>query len=281
MDTSIEQMSQDLAMAAYAQKTQERYLSTVRRLVRQFGRPLADLTREEIREFVNSIVTAERSGSWKRMEIAAVVFLCRKTLGRPEQVSFVSWPKSYSRLPDVLSLDEVHALIRAIEDPRYQAIAMVLYGGGLRLSEALALEVSDIDGSRAVLRVRHGKGDKAREVKLSPRLYDWLRQYWLRERPPKPFLFASRWTGRPPHNGTVREAIAYAARQAGIKKRVTPHVLRHCYATHLLEAGTDVRVVQALLGHSSIHTTARYARVTEKIVRDTPSPLDLLPHKRR
>jgi site-specific recombinase XerD len=175
----------------------------------------------------------------------------------------------------------VHALLRAIERPRYQAVAMVLYGAGLRLSEALTLEVSDIDGARSVLRVRNGKGGKPREVRLSPKLYAWLRDYWARHRPPQPYLFASRSTGKPPHKATIREVLALACEEAGIKKHVTPHVLRHSFATHLLEAGTDVRVVQALLGHTSIHTTARYARVTEKIVRDTPSPLDLLPHKRR
>lgn len=274
-------MRQDLALAEYAQRTQDRYLGTVRRLSARFGRPIVDVTREQVRGFVTEIVTADRSASWKRMELAAVVFLWRKTLGRPEQVSFVSWPTSHQRLPEILSLEEVHALFRAIEHPRYQTMAMVIYGGGLRLSEALALEVGDIDGSRGVLRIRHGKGDKAREVKLSPSLYSWLRKYWQRERPPKPYVFASRITGKPPHKETVRDAIALAAKSAGIRKHVTPHVLRHCFATHLLEAGTDVRVVQALLGHSSVYTTARYARVTEKIVRATPSPLDLLPQKRR
>ena len=281
MDKSIEEMRQDLALAGYAQDTQKRYLNTVTRLSVRFKKPMAELTRDELRDFVSSTIAMDRSGSWKRMELAAVVFLWRKTLGRPERVSFVSWPSSPQRLPTVLSLQEVDALLRAIEHPRYQALAMVLYGGGLRLSEALALEVSDIDGARSVLRVRHGKGDRAREVKLSKSLYSWLRSYWAREQPPKPYLFASRLTGRPPNKETVRDAFAQAAEQAGIKKHVTPHVLRHCFATHLLEAGTDVRVVQGLLGHASIYTTARYARVTEKIVRATPSPLDLLPQKRR
>jgi site-specific recombinase XerD len=157
---------------------------------------------------------------------------------------------------------------------------MVLYGAGLRISEALALEVSDIDGARGVIRVRHGKGNKAREAKLSPALYAWLRQYWARERPPQPYLFASRKTGKPPQADTIRAALADAAKKAWIGKRVTPHVLRHSFATHLLEHGTDVRVVGALLGHAQITTTARYAKVTEKLVRQTPSPLDLLPQPR-
>jgi site-specific recombinase XerD len=196
-------------------------------------------------------------------------------------VSFLSYPKKYSPLPTILSLGEVDALIRAIEHPCYQAIAMVMYGAGLRISEALALEVSDIDGKRGVIRVRHGKGDKAREAKLSRMLYEWLRQYWDRERPSQPYLFASRRTGKPPHPEAVRKALAQAAKEAGIKKPTKPHTLRHSFATHLLEAGTDVRVVGALLGHASLLSTARYARVTEKLVRETPSPLDLLPQKRR
>jgi integrase/recombinase XerD len=157
---------------------------------------------------------------------------------------------------------------------------MVLYGAGLRISEALALQVTDIDASRGVILVRHGKGNKAREAKLSPTLYQWLRQYWARQRPPLPYLFASRKTGKPPMSETIRAALAHAAKQAWIAKRVTPHVLRHSFATHLLEQGTDVRVVGSLLGHASLQTTARYAKVTEKLVRQTPSPLDLLPQAR-
>jgi site-specific recombinase XerD len=122
--------------------------------------------------------------------------------------------------------------------------------------------------------------NKAREAKLSPTLYAWLRQYWDRERPPLPYLFASGKTGKRACAESVRAALADAAKQAWIKKRVTPHVLRHSFATHLLEQGTDVRVVGALLGHASLTSTARYGRVTEKLVRQTPSPLDLLPHKR-
>ena len=158
---------------------------------------------------------------------------------------------------------------------------MVLYGAGLRIAEALALEVTDIDGARHVIHVRHGKGDKARESKLSETLLMWLRAYWFRERPPMPYLFASQKTGRPPSAIAMRAALRKAAKTAGIKKHISPHVLRHCFATHLLEQGTDIRVVQALLGHESIRSTAHYTRVTEKLVRETPSPLDLLPQKRR
>jgi integrase/recombinase XerD len=185
-----------------------------------------------------------------------------------------------SALPVVLSKSEVHGLLNAIRRPRYQAMAMVMYGAGLRVAEVRQLKVDDVDGVRGVLRVIDGKGGKSREAKLSPTLYQWLRSYWLRTRPPLPYLFADA-QGRLPTQSTLRKALAKAAQQAWIKKHVTAHVLRHSFATHLLEEGTDIRVIGALMGHSSIQTTARYARVTEKLVRETPSPLDLLPQPRR
>jgi integrase/recombinase XerD len=280
MDNSIAQMKQDLALAAYAKSTQSTYLATVHHLSERFGRPVADLTRDELRTYVEELIGRNKSSSWLTTQLAAIRFLYRKTLGQPDAISFVSYPKKRSKLPVILSLEEIRALLNAIQHPTYQAIAMVMYGAGLRISEVLALEVTDIDAARGVIRIRHGKGGKAREAKLSPFLYEWLRQYWARVRPPKPYLFASHKTGKPPIMATVRKAITLAVKQAWISKHVTPHVLRHSFATHLLEQGTDVRVVGALLGHASLQSTARYARVTEKLVRETPSPLDLLPQRR-
>jgi integrase/recombinase XerD len=280
MDKSIKQLGQDLALARYAKSTCIKYLRTAEHLANRFGRPLAELTREELRKYVEEVTARGKSVSWVCNRISALSFLYRKTLGQPELVSFLSYPRQRRPLPTVLSMAEVGSLLGAIRVARYQAIAMVLYGAGLRISEALALEVSDIDGARGVIRVHHGKGDKAREAKLSQTLYTWLRQYWARERPPQPYLFASRKTRKPPLATTVCAALADAAKQAWIAKRVTPHVLRHSFATHLLEQGTDVRVVGALLGHASLQSTAHYARVTEKLVRQTPSPLDLLPQRR-
>lgn len=281
MDKSIVQMKRDLALAEYAESTRRTYLGTVKQFAARFEHPIAEVTRDDVRTFVDELVARGQSASRLKQHLAALTFLYRKTLGRLEFVSFISYPKQYSALPTILSLEEIHALLCAIQNLRYLAIVMVMYGAGLRISEALLLQVTDIDGARGVIRVRHGKGNKAREAKLSTWLYQWLRQYWARVRPPKPYLFASPVTGKPPTAQTVRLAIACAIEEAGIKKHVTPHVLRHSFATHLLEEGTDIRVVGALLGHESIRTTARYARVTEKLVRQTPSPLDLLPQNRR
>jgi integrase/recombinase XerD len=281
MDRSIEQMEQDLTLGRYSKKTKSAYLWAIKDLLPRFEQPVDKLTRDDLRTYVDAILSAGRSPSWVRIKLAALKFLYGKTLGRPDLVSFVKLPKKYSKLPCILSLEEVDALLREIYDLRYQAIAMVMYGAGLRISEASPLKVTEIDGPRGVILVHHGKGNKAREAKLSKGLYQWLRQYWARERPPLPYLFASKKTQKPPTQQTIRKAIADAAKRAGIKKHVTPHVLRHSFATHLLEEGTDIRVVGVLLGHASIQSTARYARVTEKLVRNAPSPLDLLPRNRR
>jgi integrase/recombinase XerD len=281
VDKSIEQMGRDLAFAEYSKSTRKQYLKTAEDLAVHFQRPVAELGREDLREYVERLRAQGRSASWLKMKLAALVFLFSKTLGRPTDVSFIVWPRQYSPLPTVLGQGEMGAVLEALRHPVYLAIAMVLYGAGLRIEEALALEVSDIDGERGVLRVRHGKGNRAREVRLSPALYQWLRRYWDRQRPPRPYLFASPRTGRPPTQDAVRRALALAAEQAGITKPVTPHVLRHSYATHLLDAGTDVRIIQALLGHRSVQTTMRYTRVSTALVQKVPSPLELLPSRGR
>ena len=278
-NNEIESMARDLAMKGYTERTQKDYLARAKHLSDHFGRPARELSREELRQYVEEALLApERGTTWKTKQLCALLFLYRKTLGLPDQVSFISLPRQRSVLPAVLSNHQVSVLLNTIKNSRYQAIAMVMYGCGLRVDEAITLEVHDIDGARGVIRVRKGKGKKQREVNLSPSLYQWLRDYWRRERPRAPYLFASR-AGKLPSQRTVRKALAKAATEAGIKKHVTSHVLRHSYATHLLEQGTDIRVVSALLGHASIKTTARYARVTRKTVRQTPSPVDLLPHK--
>ena len=279
MDKSIEQMGQDLAFGPYVKGTRESYIRSAKALAAHFDRPVAELGRDELRDYVEHLRARGRSVSWLKMKLGAIVFLYAKTLGRAEDVSFVLWPKQHSPLPVVLSQQEVARFLEALEHPVYRAVAVVLYGAGLRIAEALSLELRDIDGSRGVLHVRHGKGDRAREARLSPKLLQYLRGYWAMERPPRPYLFASRHTGRPPTKQAVCHAFALAQEQAGITKRVRPHVLRHCYATHLLEAGTDIRVIQALLGHRSLQTTMRYTHVSTALMQKVPSPIELLPSR--
>jgi site-specific recombinase XerD len=280
MDHTIVQLGQDLARAGYTETTRSEYVKCAEGFAAFVGGPIAKATREQVRQYVDSLSGRGLSATMERRTLCALLFVFRRTLGKPEFVSFIKLRRRYSKLPVVLSLKEVHSLLNAIEHRRYQAVAMVMYGTGMRVAEAIRLTVRDIDAERGVIQVVRGKGGKPRQVQLSESLYQWLRQYWDRERPPAPYLFANQ-QGKLPSNNTMQKVLRLAAEQAGIKKHVTPHVLRHCFATHLLEEGTDVRVVSALLGHASISTTARYTHVTRKIVRQTPSPLDLLPQPRR
>jgi integrase/recombinase XerD len=279
MDQSILRMKQDLALAGYAKGTCSRYLYEIGRLSKRFGRQLDTLTRDEIRTHTEEVI-AQTESSYRNVRLAAIKFLYVRTLGQPEMVSFISLGKPKSTLPETLNLDEMQRLFWAIDDDRYRMLARVMYGSGLRISEAIGIQVTDIDGPRGVLRVRNGKGNKEREAKLPSSLYLELRQYWARHRPPLPYVFASA-RGALPSQKQIRLAFRDAAELAGINKRVTPHVLRHCFATHLLEHGANIRVVGALLGHASPSSTYRYARVTTKIVRNTASPLDLLSKERQ
>lgn len=276
MSRTIKLLEQDLARAGYVEDTRRSYLATARGLEEHVGKPISRIRREELRGYVDAVMALPLSAGSKRQRLHGLLFLYRRTLGKPEMVSFIKLPRYRSKLPTVLSKGEVKRLLDGIRDTRYQALAMVMYGTGLRISEALTLEVTDIDAPRSVIRVRHGKGNKEREAKLSPVLYHWLRTYWANTRPPLPHLFANP-RGLLPTRCMVGRALAKAAKEVGIRKPVAPHVLRHSFATHLLEERADIRVVSALLGHASIRTTARYTRVTEKLVRQTPSPLELLP----
>lgn len=222
VDNTVQQLDQDLALAGYAESTRQDYIKVAQELTRFAGKPIISIDREDLRRFVSSVMARPVGISTKTNILCGLLFLYRRTLGRSELVSFIKLPKRHSPMPDVLSRDEVHAVLAAIRNPRWQAMAMVMYGAGLRIAEARALTVSDIDGVRNVIRVRHGKGNRAREAKLSPVLYDWLRQYWAHVRPPLPYLFAN-YLGRLPSFATVRKALKRAAEEASVKKRVTPH----------------------------------------------------------
>ena len=183
METTIENLKRDLALRAYAESTQKRYVSHAQKLMARFERPAAEITQDELRTYVSELRAGHKS--WSRLveALCALLFLYRKTVGSPELVSFISLPKKYSPLPTVLSVREVHAVLNHIKHPRYRMLAMVMYGCGLRISEAIALQCRDVDGSRGVLYIRHGKGNIAREAKLSSELYLMLREYWARIRP--------------------------------------------------------------------------------------------------
>ena len=266
-------MVADLRIRNYAPATQDMYIRRVQAMAEHFGRCPADLGREEVRDYLRLLSEQGASRSTFAQVVGALRFLYGITLDRPERVPDLPYPRETRRHPVVLSPEEVVRLLNAMPNLKHRTVAMVLYGTGLRISEALALELRDIDSDRGVITVRHGKGDRDRQVPLSEVLLAALRTYW-RAYHPDPFLFAGKDGKAPMGKGTIQKAIRTARVRADLAKPVTPHVLRHSYATHLLEAGTDLRVIQILLGHGSLKTTQRYLHVATERVRSTVSPLD-------
>jgi site-specific recombinase XerD len=207
--------------------------------------------------------------------IAAISFLYRNVLRNPEAVEDLPYPRVPKTLPDVPSREEVRQLLGAVRSIIHRTILMVAYGAGLRISEALRLQVQDIDSKRMVIHIRGAKQAKDRFVLLSPQVLAVLRHYWVETKPRGPILFPSR-SGRPVHIDVIRRVLKATLREVSFNKRVTLHSFRHGFATHLLEDGADIRVIQALLGHSTIQTTAHYTRVSTRNFRRVVSPLDRL-----
>ena len=269
-------MQGDLRVRNYAERTQAIYIRRVAEMAMHFGRSPDTLGREEIRGYLRYL-KEERdvSRSAFKQTVGALRFLYRVTLDRPELLSHIPYPREKRRDPVVLSQDEVGRLLKALENLKHRALAMTLYAGGLRISEVLGLEVRDIDSDRMVITVRHGKGDKDRQVVLSVVLLETLRAY-CRVYRPLTLLFNGQVPGQPLTSRTVQRVIRAAGERAGITKRVTPRTLRHSYATHLLESGTDLRMIQTLLGHRALQTTAIYTHVATARLRSIKSPLDTL-----
>jgi integrase/recombinase XerD len=272
-----DQMIEDLQLRDYARNTCKAYVDCARAFVAYHRRPPEGMGELEIRQFLMFLVETKKVGpATRKMHVAAIKFLYGVTLRRPEVVAAIPWPKVTHGVPEILSGTEIVKLLDAVESMKHRAVIMTAYGAGLRVSEVCSLKVEDIDSQRMTIRVRHGKGNQARYVPLPERVLFLLRRYWVIERPKKPWLFAGKQAGCPVSDDSVRYHLRAAAEKTGLTKRVTPHCLRHSFATHLLELGTDVRVIQMLLGHRSIRTTVRYTRVTSRLVAKTKSPVDVL-----
>jgi site-specific recombinase XerD len=272
-----QRMMQDLELGGYSPVTGRHYVQSIAKFAKFHGRSPDKIGQTEVRAWVEHLRKQRPKLSTQRLRqhFAALRFLYGKTLGRPEVTSFLSWPKDPEKLPEVLTEEQVHRLLGAFTTARMRVFFTTVYAVGLRIGEASRLETKDIDAARGVIHVRSGKGGKERLVMLSPRLLVILRAYWKQERPPLPWLFAGR-TGNHLAAEVARTAFKRAADAVKLGKKVTPHVLRHSFATHLLEAGTDLRVIQVLLGHDSIRSTTRYARVSAGMIRKTKSPLERL-----
>lgn len=267
-------MIDDMMLRNLSPATQRSYLHAITKFSRHFGRSPDRLGLEDVRAFQVYLVSQGISWPALNQTVCALRFFYGVTLNRgeiPERIAYARMPR---KLPAILSADEVVRFLEAVPSLKARAALTTAYAAGLRVSEVVSLKVGDIDSDRMLLQVRHGKGAKDRTVMLSAQLLDILRTYWRLTRPTD-WLFPGREDG--PINVTVlHSACRSAAKAAGLTKKVSVHTLRHSFATHLLESGVDIRIIQVLLGHNSLSTTARYTQVATTTIAAAQSPLDRL-----
>jgi len=263
-----------------SERTIDNYLYALKGFIRFLGeRPLTSASADDIVAYQVQIAARGRSDSSVRVATYALRGFFRQVLERTDwNWAKLPRPRRPRRLPEVLSAEEVQAILEAAPNPKYRAAFMVCYGAGLRTDEVVHLEPRHVDSQRMVIRVERGKGNKDRQVVLSERLLGELRQCWKRYRPER-YLFEGKHRGQPIEATSVQRAFRTACKKAGIAKPVTPRSLRHAFATHLVERGANLRVVQTLLGHHSLNTTAVYTHLAKTWLTDVKSPLDSLKDK--
>jgi site-specific recombinase XerD len=271
-------MLEDMQVRNYSVKTIEAYISQVARFAKYYGKSPEEIEAEEVRRYLLYLVKEKKiSLSLFKHTICGLRFLYLTTLRRGWMVCELPFPRDNKALPIVLTIEEVAQFFDAIEVLKHRAILMTAYAAGLRVSEAVSLKIGDVDSNDMLVRVENGKGRKERFVMLSTRLLEILREYFKQEHPKGPWLFP----GQAPDSHLSIRAVEAACRKArnasGLAKAVTPRSLRHSFATHLLEGGTDLRIIQILLGHSNIRTTTIYTHVSTKLIKSIKSPFDCLP----
>jgi integrase/recombinase XerD len=275
-------MLEELQRRNLSQITIRIYLRAVEEFAQYFKMSPDRLRPEHIRQYQAHLFTDRKLDAISvAQQLSALRFFFLKTLKRPWMVEDMPFPKRPIRLPEVLSQEEVERLIQSAGSPLHRIWLLMLYATGMRREELVRLNIGDIDSDRMLIRIRQGKGNKDRDVMLSPRLLEELRVYWrLADPKPKTYLFPSKGphqnTDVPIDSRSVFNAVQQAAKRAGIDKPVHPHTLRHCFATHLLESGADLRTIQVLLGHADLKTTCRYMHLSERHLKATGSPLDSL-----
>lgn len=276
-----QRMLEELQRRNYSQATTRSYILAVKQFAEYFGRSPEKLGAEEIRRYQLHLLNERKvSAGTVKIRMSALRFLYKKTLKRRD-LAFddLVYPKRPKKLPVVLSPEEVARLIEATRNPMHRTILMVLYGTGIRRTEASLLKVSDIDSQRMVIHIRQGKGSQDRDVPLGPKLLEALHGYW-RWKKPKDYLFPStaghRGPEHPISDKTVWNICKEAAVRAGIQKKIGPHTLRHSFATHHMEAGTDLRTIQLLLGHAHLEHTSVYLHLSHRHLQTAIAPLDQL-----
>ena len=270
-------MAEDMLVRNLAAATIDAYTYHVDKFIQHFGRPAKQLGPEEVRQYQLYLIQ-EKKVSWSSFNqaVCGLRFLYRFTLPRNWAVKMVPFGKRPKKLPTVLGQEEVTRLLECVTNQKHRTLLTLLYAAGLRLSEATHLRIPDIDGPRRMLKITRGKGRKERLVPLSPRALQGLRDYWRAARPAD-FLFPGKTPHVPLSSTTIQKACKLAVAKASISKTITPHTLRHSYATGLLEAGVDLLTISRLLGHKSFVTTMVYLHVRRPHLQSAPSPLDWLP----
>jgi integrase/recombinase XerD len=268
-------MIEDMTIRGFGEKTQSDYIRHVKNFTIFLGLAPDRAEPEHLRAYQLHQRESRVQPPTMNSAVAALRFFFTTTCDRPEMARHLRLVKQPQKLPMVLTPEEVLLLLEAAPGPKHKAALAVAYGAGLRVSEVANLKVSDIDSGRMVLRIEQGKGKKDRNGMLSPRLLELLREWWLVGQPTT-WLFPGRDPLMPITTRQLHRAVRDTAAAVGIQKRVSPHTLRHSFATHLLEQGVDIRLIQVALGHSKLDTTARYAHVASKVLRDMVSPLDRL-----
>jgi integrase/recombinase XerD len=270
-----QRMLDDMRLRNLAAGTRRIYVRSVAGFSVFHGRSPDQLTLEDVRDYQLHLVARGLKATSICQAMSALRFFYAVTLDRPEEAARIPLPRKADPLPAILSREEVARLLASVADPKMRTLLTTIYAAGLRVSEAVALQVGDIDSARMTIHVRAGKGQRDRYVMLAPQLLAILRAHWRRTRP-RPWLFPGPDPSRPITTRTVRRVCRLAVETAGLDKSVTVHTLRHCFATHLLEQGVDIRVIQGLLGHRQIASTTRYARVALSAISQVQSPLELL-----
>jgi site-specific recombinase XerD len=270
-----QRMIEDMTVRNFVEKTRNDYIRQVRTFTAFLGRSPDQAIPEDLRRFQLHQTRAGVRPPSINGSVAALRFFFAVTLDRPEMARHLTFVREPRKLPAVLSSEEVARLLEAAPGPKYKAALSAAYAAGLRVSEVVALKVSDIQSERLLLRIEQGKGRKDRFAMLSPQLLELLRD-WYRIARPAVWLFPGRDPMLPLTTRQFARAVQAAANMAAIKKRVTPHTLRHSFATHLLEQKTDVRLIQVLLGHAKLETTMLYTQVATNVIRAVMSPLDRL-----
>jgi integrase/recombinase XerD len=280
MGALYDRMSRDLKLKNLSAETHKQYLRCCCHFVRFHMKSPEVMGAAECKEYLAHLQLRGMGPESLKLYVAGLKFLYGVTLNRAEEAEQLPWPKVPQKKVVVLSGTEVAAVLGAVRGLVPAVALTAAYGAGLRISEACRLRVENIDGKRKLIHVQQGKGKKDRYVMLSERLLVLLRRYWVAVRPRHGWLFPGRGEGQALTPSAVRKALKEAVAACKLKKRVTAHVLRHSFATHLLEAGNDIRLIQVLLGHASLRTTAQYAQVSAAHLGRIISPLDLLGTKK-